>query len=129
MTFLLDTHVALWLMGQPASVPEVHRATLADPANTLAVSPVSAFEVATKVRLGRLRMPGFTESWSRLVVEIGAERIDLDEPSALLAGRLEWAHRDPFDRLLVAQSITSGATLVTVDTAIRAFPLPRVLTW
>lgn len=129
MRFLLDTHVLLWLLGDHDQVPEAVRDQLADPANHLAVSAVSALEVATKERLGKLPASGLVASWSDRVGDIGATELAISSAHATLAGSMRWEHRDPFDRLLVAQATIEGATLVTVDKALRTLPSPPILTW
>jgi PIN domain nuclease of toxin-antitoxin system len=129
VTFLLDTHVLLWLLGDPEQVPERVRSTLADPTHTLCVSAVSALEVATKQRLGKLAADGLIESWDRRVADIGATELVATSAHARLAGTMRWEHRDPFDRLLVAQATIEAMTLVTVDAALRDLPAPAILTW
>lgn len=129
VTHLLDTHVFLWLLTQPERVPEAIRASLGDRQNPLVVSAVSALEVSTKVRLGKLVAPGLTDSWSRQLANIGAQPLSVTTDHALLAGRLSWTHRDPFDRLLVAQATLEGMSLVTVDAALAQLPAPPAITW
>jgi PIN domain nuclease of toxin-antitoxin system len=129
VTHLLDTHVLLWLLTQPQRVPEAVRASLAYPENPLVVSAVSALEVATKVRLGRLHAPGLTDAWGRQLANIGAQPLSVTTDHALLAGRLTWGHRDPFDRLLVAQATLEGMSLVTVDAALTQLSAPPSVTW
>lgn len=120
VTYLLDTHVFLWLLGDPGRVPHGARNDLADPDNRLLVSSVSATEVATKNRLGKL--PGVGDllfGWEQRVASLRAEELALSSRHALLAGSLPWPHRDPFDRLLVAQSVVEDAVLVTADRAVQ----------
>jgi len=126
-TFLLDTHTFLWLLGDPDRVAAGVRGTLADPAHTLLVSAVTAMEVATKTRLGTLDAAPVVALWSGRVASIGAKELVLTAEHALLARAMSWSHRDPFDRLLVAQA--SVATLGTVDAAIRQYPQVAVLSW
>lgn len=130
VSHLLDTHVLLWLLGAPDRVPAHVRDTLADPGAGLVVSAVSAMEVSTKHRLGRLpEGEVLVAAWSARIGEIGASELSLGTDAALLAGRLEWNHRDPFDRLLVAQAMTENHVLVTVDAAMTDLPGLRILTW
>jgi len=130
VTYLLDTHVFLWLLGAPSQVATDVRERLADPVNTLLVSAVSAMEVATKVRLGKLPSGRhLVSSWSDRVADLRAQQVDLNTAEALLAGSLEWDHRDPFDRLLVAQALARAATLVTDDQALHGIPTLRTLGW
>lgn len=127
--YLLDTHVLLWLLGDPDRVPPVVRDELADPAVTLLVSAASALEVATKQRLGKLDAGDLVGFWARRVEEIGGTELPVRADHAVLAGGLAWDHRDPFDRLLVAQAVIENATLVTVDAAVRSFGRTAVRTW
>lgn len=104
MRYLLDTHVL--------------------------VSAVSAMEVSTKVRLGRLpRGRALVEAWSSRIAELGADELAISSEHAVLAGTMTWGQRDPFDRLLVAQSVVENVTLVTQDAAIRELPGVRLLAW
>ncbi|MPV37328.1 type II toxin-antitoxin system VapC family toxin [Georgenia subflava] len=127
--YLLDTHVVLWLLGDPDKVPSTVREQLADRSNELLVSAVSAMEAATKVRLGKLEAARpLVTTWSVRTAEIGAAPVPLSTEAALLAGSLEWEHRDPFDRLLVAQAIEGNHVLVTSDAALQV-PGVRILGW
>lgn len=115
MTFPLDTHVFLWLLGEPHRVAE---GTLRDLANADNRLLVSAMEVATKVRLGTLEPARhLVDTWWARVRDIGGEELALTTAHALLAGSMSWRHRDPFDRLLVAQALTDNLTLVSTDDA------------
>lgn len=129
MTYLLDTHVLLWLLGAPERVPDHVRDRLADLRTGLLVSAASALEVATKTRLGKLEDLGLVASWTRRVEELQATELGITSVHALTAGSMPWEHRDPFDRLLAAQAIHEGATLVTVDRAFRGLPAPQTLMW
>jgi PIN domain nuclease of toxin-antitoxin system len=129
VSFLLDTHVLLWLWSSAERVPERVRSDLADRSNTLLVSAASALEISTKVRLGKLDAPGASSLFARRVARIGASALPITIEHAVFAGSLRWSHRDPFDRLLVAQATLEDATLVTVDSALVGLPLLRVLTW
>ncbi|GAA1785121.1 type II toxin-antitoxin system VapC family toxin [Nostocoides veronense] len=129
VNYLLDTHVLLWLLGAPHRVPVAVREHLANPNDTLLVSAVSALEIATKTRVGKLDDLGLVASWPRRIREIGATELAITSIHALTAGSMPWAHRDPFDRLLAAQAIHEGATLVTADQAFRGLPAPRTLKW
>ncbi|MFT4187202.1 MAG: type II toxin-antitoxin system VapC family toxin [Aeromicrobium sp.] len=129
VTYLLDTHVLLWLLGQPDRVPAEARRVLSDRKNRLFVSAICGFEVSTKVRLGKLDAAPLVAAWPARIADLGAEELAVTSAHAVLAGSLDWAHRDPFDRLLVAQAMTDGLTLVTVDAAITQLPGVRLLTW
>lgn len=116
VTFLLDTHVVLWLWGDPDRVAVAVRDELADPANRVLVSAASAMEVSMKARLGKLPLgAAVVSTWSAHVARIAAEELPVSAEHAVLAGSMTWEHRDPFDRLLVAQALVEGATLVSAD--------------
>lgn len=127
--FLLDTHVLLWLLSAPERLPPAVLDRLADAANELLVSAASGLEIATKVRIGKLDAPDLPATLTDRVDRIGAATLPISLGHALLAGSLAWAHRDPFDRLLVAQATIENATLVTVDAALTKLPAPALLTW
>lgn len=130
MRFLLDTHVLLWLLGDPDLVPPAVRDRLADRSHELLVSAVSALEVATKERLGRLDVARpLVDAWSARLAEIGAIELPVTAQHGLVAGGMEWEHRDPFDRLLVAQAFVDNLTLVTTDAAIVGLPGLRTVDW
>ncbi|ADG74089.1 PilT protein domain protein [Cellulomonas flavigena DSM 20109] len=127
--YLLDTHVLLWLLGEPLRVPTSVRDVLADPGAEILVSAVSALEVATKHRLGKLEASDLIDSWQHRLADLVATELPITGEHALLAGRLAWEHRDPFDRLLVAQAVVENAILVTQDSAIVQFDRAPVLRW
>ena len=122
MQLLLDTHALIWWWGNDPRLPEGIR-TLLESSDTVAyVSAVSALEIAIKVRIGRLpvmrdRIAHFHEG----VRDDGFYPLNVHEFHSLKAGLLEGAHRDPFDRVLAAQSLIEGFPLVTCDAAIKTF--------
>jgi len=129
VSYLLDTHVLLWLLSDHERVPVSVRDRLADPGSELLVSAISGLEIATKVRIGKLDAPALTVTLPGRVARIGATPLPVSLEHALLAGSMPWPHRDPFDRMLVAQATVETATLVTVDVALSGLPAPRILTW
>ncbi|WP_125777022.1 type II toxin-antitoxin system VapC family toxin [Antribacter gilvus] len=123
VTYLLDTHTLIWLLGTPHRLPAELRDELARGENRLLVSAVSAMEVATKVRLGKLDEARFLVStWEQRVADLRAEELRISAPHALLAGSMGWDHRDPFDRLLAAQSLVENVPLVTRDDVFTGLP-------
>lgn len=129
VTHLVDTHVLLWLLSTPDRIAEPVRQALADRTNVLLVSVASALEISTKVRLGKLKAPDLTATLPRRLDDIGAAVLPITLEHAVLAGSMSWAHRDPFDRLLVAQATLEDAVFVTVDATIVGLPVLRILTW
>lgn len=119
MELLVDTHVALWWALDPTSLLPQASELIARSDNTVFFSAASAWELAIKVRSGKL-----TLNVTRLIDQLardGFRMLGIGLTDAITAGELEWAHRDPFDRMLVAQSRTQRLQLVTRDEAIRAF--------
>jgi len=116
LTYLLDTHVMLWALTEPTRLGNRAREVIENPASQLAVSAASAWEIATKHRQGRLpQADALLSAYSRHLDRLGAIRLAVAEDHALLAGRLEWNHRDPFDRMLAAQAMIESLVLVTGD--------------
>lgn len=116
MKVLLDTHAILWALTNPALLGDASRAVLTDRATDVWVSSASAWEIATKQRLGKL--PGveaITAGWSRHLRDLGARELPISSEHALVSGQLKWDHRDPFDRMLAAQSLVESMTLVSRD--------------
>lgn len=116
MKLLLDTHVLLWAATDPKHLQPQARSALEDEAHEVLVSVVSAWELAIKQSLGKLDLPKPVEQWLPEVLRRSRfETVDLDLATALRVRALPWHHRDPFDRLLVAQALEGGCTLVTRD--------------
>jgi PIN domain nuclease of toxin-antitoxin system len=127
MRLLLDTHALLWWWSGSKLLPRRVHAAITDPANEVHVSVVSAWEVATKERIGKLDgMQGISAEFETLLKADQFIALPLAMPHALRAGSYTQAHRDPFDRMLAAQSELAGLSLVTSDKALAAFPGPRL---
>jgi len=120
MNLLLDTHVLLWAATDDARLGQEARETLAS-ADERHVSAASAFEIATKARIGKLSQ-GRTvlDGWARLMRNLQAVELPLTAAHMARAGGMVWEHRDPFDRMLVAQAQLEGLALLTDDRQIRA---------
>jgi PIN domain nuclease of toxin-antitoxin system len=114
---LLDTHVFLWWRGEPARLPPEVRDRIAT-AEIVFVSAASAWEAAIKTSLGRLELPDTVEAG---VLASGFEKLLITFPHAEQAACLPPHHRDPFDRMLVAQAKAEGLTLVTHDRLMKPY--------
>ncbi len=119
-TLLLDTHVLLWANEAPERLSAEAVAALEDPANDLVVSSISVAEIEIKRRIGKLVLE---HSCQTLVDRLGANWLDLTPAHAMGLRKLPYLHADPFDRLLVAQSMIEGHTLVTTDEKVLAYPI------
>ena len=116
MNLLLDTNIIVWWLLDRGRISRAAAGAMADPENLLHASAASAFEIATKQRIGKL--PLAEEAVRSLPEDLAAAGIsflDITFEHAALAGRLAFAHRDPFDRLIVAQAQAENMAVVTSD--------------
>ncbi|ULN48212.1 type II toxin-antitoxin system VapC family toxin [Mycolicibacterium goodii] len=118
MNVLLDTHTLLWLVSTPSDVDPSALAVLADPNTNLWVTAASAWEIAIKTRLGRLDGEALLAAWSDVIADMSTTELPIDSADAILAGRLPWVHKDPFDRVIVAQALRHNLTIATRDAKI-----------
>ena len=119
---LLDTHALLWWFTDDKRLSLQARKAIAEEANEIFVSAASAWEISTKQRLGRLdRAPEATLRFNELIVADGFAHLPVTYLHGLRAGGYEAAHRDPFDRMLAAQSELESLVLVTRDPAFEQF--------
>ena len=110
---LVDTNVIVWLLlGDRAQVSEAARVALEDERNRVAVSAVTVWEIAIKRSLGKLTIE---DRWARTLTRLGFDALPVSSIHAEAVEHLPWHHRDPFDRLLVAQASTEGLELVSAD--------------
>jgi PIN domain nuclease of toxin-antitoxin system len=117
---ILDTHVLIWLdQGVPALGDNARqRANGALREEALAIATVSFWEIATLCRRGRLKIGQPIAIWRRSLFDLGLQEVSLDGEIAIVAGELEGLHGDPADRIIIATSILSDATLLTADQSI-----------
>ena len=124
MRLLLDTHAFLWWVTDHASLTRRARSAIAKESNDCLVSVASAWEMAIKTSLGKLDLGGSLERF--LPEQLAMNRFQLlpvELRHALRVAELPWHHRDPFDRLLAAQCISDGLTLVSADPVMAAYGL------
>ena len=122
MNLLLDTHAVIWFLGGRAELRPEARAAI-ETADRVYVSAASIWEMATKVARGRLEAPA--DFLDRLL-DLGMAPLALEWEHARVAGGLPLYHRDPFDRMLVAQAIVERLTIVTRDEDIGRYPVPVI---
>jgi PIN domain nuclease of toxin-antitoxin system len=126
--YLLDTHALLWALGEPDRLGADARSALLDPSSRVVVSAVSGWEISTKHRLGKLPQADvLLAGYVRHVRRLEADELAVTAEHALLAGSLDWPHRDPFDRMLAAQCMVESLTLLTNDAAFTALTGVRTL--
>jgi PIN domain nuclease of toxin-antitoxin system len=123
MKLLLDTHVFLWWDSNDAHLPETLRAAIASTRNQVFVSAVTVWEISIKRASGKLI---FGQAVGKAIEGHGFLPVPITVEHAEWAGGLESLHRDPFDRLLVAQAQLEGLVLVTVDEQILRYQVPHL---
>jgi PIN domain nuclease of toxin-antitoxin system len=124
MKLLLDTHLLLWAAGQPARLSSAARALLDDPQNELFFSSASLWEVSIKRGLGRNDFRVDPRLLRRGLLDNGYSELPITSEHAVSIDSLPSIHKDPFDRILVAQSIVEGITLLTADPVVAQYSGP-----
>ncbi len=124
MKLLLDTHVLLWAAGQPEKLTPAARQQLEAPENELLFSAASLWEIAIKHGLGRDDFRVAPRLLRRGLLDNGYIELPITSAHAVALDSLPPIHKDPFDRMLVAQSITEGVTLLTADPLVAQYPGP-----
>jgi PIN domain nuclease of toxin-antitoxin system len=117
---LLDTHVLLWWLADGSELSEDLKGEIETELEVY-VSVASLWEISIKAAAGKLSIP---DTFPEVVENSGVSELPIRTQHAYLAGRLPLLHRDPFDRLLIAQAMTEKLTLVTRDSAIHAYDVP-----
>ena len=127
MRLLLDTHALIWWLAGDPALSSTAREAIGDGYNAVAVSAVSAMEVATKVRIGKL--PGavlLAQDFEAIVAGQGFVELPITMRHARLAGDMQIPHKDPFDRLLIAQAQTDDLVLVSNEALFDGFAVRRL---
>jgi PIN domain nuclease of toxin-antitoxin system len=127
VTVLLDTHAFLWFITDDPKLSATGKATIADPANDILISPASYWEVAIKVSLGKypLSVP-FETLITQGIADNEFEILPIEPRHAAAVSSLPFHHRDPFDRLLIAQALVEQVPLVSADSTFDAYPINRL---
>jgi PIN domain nuclease of toxin-antitoxin system len=124
---LLDTCTVIWATLSPSSLSQQAREAIADQGNVILVSAASAWEIATKVRAGKL--PGaekLERDYLDVMEDAGYTQLAIDTESALRAGRLVAEHRDPFDRMIAAQALALDIPVLSPDPQLDPFGVRRM---
>jgi PIN domain nuclease of toxin-antitoxin system len=123
---LLDTHALIWWMTENPLLPESVRRLIVDKRNTVIVSAASAWEMATKVRLGRLPAASdITRNFEEYLTQSGFESLPVSAAHGIRAGLLPGPQRDPFDRMLIAQAQAENLTIVTNEVIFDSYGIRR----
>ena len=117
MRLLLDTHALIWWLAGDEKLSLRARDAIADEANAVAVSAASAMEVTTKHRIGKLPDAALlAQDFEAIVADQGFSELSISVRHARLAGEMRLAHKDPFDRLLIAQALVEDMVLISNET-------------
>lgn len=123
MKLLLDTHAALWWLSDNPRLSQRCADLLTDTSNQVLLSAAVVWEVAIKRSLGKLDSPG---DFAATLLGAGAQGLPVGIDHAEAIAELPWHHRDPFDRLLIAQATVEGAVVLSGDDAFRPYGVPLV---
>ena len=127
MRVLLDTRAFLWWVEDSPHLIATARNVIADEANDIVVSAASAWEIATKHRLGKLpEAEAVAADVAGCIAEEGFEALAIGVADAERAGRLPGIHRDPFDRMLIAQALGHNLAIVSVDATLDRYGVNRL---
>jgi len=124
MRLLLDTHLLLWTVARPGLLSTAARSLIGDPLNQPSFSVVSVWEVAIKFSSGRLEFNLPPLDLRETLLESGYHELTVLGAHAIAVAALPHIHKDPFDRLLIAQAMVEGITLLTADSTIARYPGP-----
>ena len=124
MKLLLDTHLLLWAAGEPKRLPKQARTWIENPDNELLFSAASLWEVAIKRGLGREDFKADARLLRRGLLDNGYGELPIVSDHVVAIESLPPIHKDPFDRILVAQATVEGVTLLTIDSLVSQYPGP-----
>lgn len=127
MRLLLDTHAFIWWFEGSSALPAAARSAISDESNDVFVSAASAWEIATKHRLGRLRgVDELALNIPRYIASQRFERLSVTVEDAVRAGSLPGPHRDPFDRMLIAQAVGHELVVVSNEASFDTYGVTRL---
>lgn len=127
MKYLLDTHLLLWAASQPDRLPPRARSLIEDEQNSLWFSAASLWEISIKKSLGRDDFRIEPRLFRRGLIDNGYEELPVTSEHAIATESLPMHHKDPFDRILVAQALTEGVSLLTADPLVGRYSGPVIL--
>jgi PIN domain nuclease of toxin-antitoxin system len=124
---LLDTHAFLWFVLNDPSLSAAARALVSDPQNDVLISPATCWEIAIKVSLGKYQLPGpFADFMNDQIALNDLTMLPITVGHAAAVASLPFDHKDPFDRLLIAQAIVENIPLLSVDAVFDSCPVTRL---
>jgi len=126
MTYLLDTHTLIWFLRSPQALPARVRGLIEDEATTLVVSLATPWEMSIRTSIGKLDAEDILADFESIVARARFNVLVPTIAQVIASGRLPWFHRDPFDRLLVAQTMELGWSLLSKDVVFDAYVVRRI---
>lgn len=126
MKLLLDTHAAIWALDSPERLGRRGRQLIGDPANEVLISAIVPWEIAIKMNSGKMPPHVLATDFLRVIREEEFTFLQIHPLHAIRSGLLPFHHRDPFDRLLAAQSLELGVPLVSVDAIFDRYGVERI---
>jgi len=123
MKLLLDTHAFLWFDSSPTNLSPHAASLIRDPTNTVLVSAASIWEIVIKIQASKLKLDRPIEEILAAQVLNGIAVLSISEAHVLATSSLPLHHRDPFDRVLIAQANVEGATLISKDRVFASYPV------
>jgi PIN domain nuclease of toxin-antitoxin system len=127
VALLLDTHTFLWFVGNDRRLSQSAAQRISGPEARVIVSVVSLWEIVIKTGLGKMLLhQPVADLWRESIAHNEMEVLNVAAPHVLALASLPLHHRDPFDRLLIAQAISEGHQIISADTAFDAYPVDRV---
>ena len=127
MRLLVDSHSLIWAVDDPSRLSPAAVTALQDPANELLVSAATVWEIAIKVGLGKLTLSSSYRDWmTQVIATLSLKILPITVDYADAQAALPWHHRDPFDRLLIAQALTDAISIISADGQLDAYGIARV---
>lgn len=127
MNLLIDTHVLLWMLRDPKRIPAHTASMLKSELNEVHVSAASAWEIATKVRLGKLQFdPAFLDDFDERIQALAFSPLGITAQHAIAGAKLLSPHKDPFDRMIAGQVTVENLTLISADPAFKLMSIAAV---
>lgn len=127
MRLLIDSHSLVWAVDNPAQLSAAATTELQDPANELIISAATVWEISIKAGMGKLTLSSAYRAWmNRAITYLGLTILPITVEYAAAQAALPWHHRDPFDRLLVAESLTDGVPVVSADAHLDVYGITRI---
>ena len=126
MTVLLDTHILQWWLDDPVQLSESAKSAIENRTNSIMISAVVPWELAIKTNIGKLRDHGLLANWASKMVAEGFQEVPVESAHAIRAGLLPLHHKDPFDRLLVAQAQSTGWPIISADPVFDSYGVRRI---